>query len=199
MGTARYGRATMRNLPDDIQKLWDDTLAADAAAERLASGLSDEQFFWGPDGGRRWSVALCLDHLAVANAVYGAAIADAIAAAKARGWARRGPMVPGFFGRRFVQSLEPPPKYRSGAPAKIRPRPSRSRAEILTSYREAHDRLRELLVQAAEVDANRATFPNPFFSLARVKVSTGFHVVAAHDRRHLWQAERVVEQISSSL
>ncbi len=33
---------------------------------------------------------------------------------------------------------------------------------------------------------------NPFFSLIRFSVGTGFQVIAAHERRHLWQAERVL-------
>ena len=35
---------------------------------------------------------------------------------------------------------------------------------------------------------------NPFFSLIRFSVGTGFQVIAAHQRRHLWQAERVRER-----
>ena len=83
-------------------------------------------------------------------------------------------------------------KRRMSAPAKIKPQPARPRAEIMSAYRAAHDRIRALLVEAATLDANRATFTNPFIGIVRVKVSSGFHIVAAHDRRHLWQAQQVV-------
>ena len=185
----------MTDLPADLQKLWDDTDAADHAAERLAAGLSDGQFFWQPDGGRRWSVALCLDHLAVANTVYGGSMATAIETAKARGVTRRGPARPGLLGRMFANSLEPPVKIRSSAPGKIQPMPSRGREEIMRAYREAHDEIRRLLREAASIDVNRATFPNPFFSFVKVTVATGFQVMCAHDRRHLWQAEGVVREL----
>ena len=52
----------MDTLPPDLQKLRDDMDAADRAAEALSARLTDEQFFWQPGEGRRWSVALCLDH-----------------------------------------------------------------------------------------------------------------------------------------
>ena len=65
------------------------------------------------------------------------------------------------------------------------------RRTILEQYRAGHDLVRQLLVDAAEIDANRARFPNPFIPLVRFSVSTGLFVVAAHDRRHLWQAEQV--------
>lgn len=184
----------MPTLPVDAQRLIEDMNTADRAAEELAAGLSDQDFFWGPDGGKRWSVALCLDHLAVANDVYGRAIETGIADARAQGWQRRGPMVPGFLGRKFAESLEPPAKRRTPAPGKIKPQEARGRTEILTAYRAAHDRIRDLLTEAATLDANRATFQNPFIGIVRMRVSTGFHVIAAHDRRHLWQAQQVVAE-----
>jgi hypothetical protein len=180
----------MTALPPDLQTFWNDTEAADRAAAELAGRLTDAQFFWSPDEGRRWSVALCLDHLAVANDVYGRAIRGAIEKARANGWHRTGPAAPGFFGRRFIASLEPPVRLRSSAPRKIAPYPSRGRDEILAAFRSAHDEVRRLLVAAAAIDVNRATFQNPFLPLVRVKVATGFGVISAHDRRHLWQAHR---------
>jgi hypothetical protein len=181
----------MTSLPSDLQILTGAMNAADAAADAVASRVTEEEFFWQPDGGRRWSIGLCLDHLAVANTVYGAAIRGAVEAARARGWSRTGPGAPGFFGRRFIQSLEPPVRLRTSAPGTIKPRPVTSRDTILRAYHEAHDEVRRLIADAATIDTNRATFRNPFLPLINVRVSTGFNVIAAHDRRHLWQAEQV--------
>ena len=182
-------------LPDDLQIFWNDLEAADRRAAELSARLSDEEFLWQPDEGRRWSVALCLDHLALSNTIYGASMTEALAEARTRGWTRRGPAAPGIFGRMFANSLEPPVKRRTRAPSKIQPRPARSRREILEQYRAAHDRVRELLRDAATLDVNRATFRNPFIGVVRVKVATGFRVISAHDRRHLWQAEQVEKEI----
>src|SRR6186713_2851240 len=98
----------MTALPDDLQRLAHDIDAADARADALAGRVDDAQFFWQPGEGRRWSIALCLDHLAVANTVYGEAMRTAVDRAREAGWARRGSATPGFFGRKFVESLEPP-------------------------------------------------------------------------------------------
>jgi hypothetical protein len=185
----------MSTLPTDLQPFWDDLESADQRALDLSGSLTDEEFFWQPDGGRRWSVALCLDHLAVANAVYGASIAHALDVARSRGWTRQGPGRPGFFGRKFAESLEPPATRRTRAPGKIRPMAARGREEILKEYRTAHDRIRDLLRAASTADTNRATFRNPFIGFVRVKVATGFLVISAHDRRHLWQAEQVVKEL----
>jgi hypothetical protein len=190
-------RTGMPTLPEDLQLLIHAMDAADRAAERLATQLNDTAFFWRPDA-TRWSVALCLDHLAVTNAIYGKAIAGAIATAQERGWSRRGPAAPGFFGRKFVATLEPPVKRRAPAPGKITPRAARSREAILEAYYAAHDDIRDGIRAAATLDVNRATFRNPFFPLFTVKVSSGFHVVAAHDRRHLWQAEQVERALQAA-
>lgn len=185
-------------LPEDLQRLTDDMDAADAAAERLAASLTDAEFFWQPDGGTRWSVAQCLDHLAVANRMYGGAMEAAVAKARERGWTRRGPARPGFFGRKFAESMEPPVKRRSRTPGKIKPQAARTREDILTDYRAAHDAIRRVIQTAATLDVNRAAFANPFVPIIRVRVSTGLHVIAAHDRRHLWQAEQVVNALRAS-
>jgi hypothetical protein len=187
----------MTPLPADLQELADAIDAADAAADAIASRVNDEEFFWQPDGGRRWSIALCLDHLTVSNTVYGRAIREAIDTARTAGSKRRGPSAPGFFGRKFIESLEPPVKRRTSAPAKIKPLAHTTRAEVLDAYHKAHDEVRGLIAEAAEIDINRATFRNPFIGLVKVKVSTGLHVIAAHDRRHLWQAEQVEQELHS--
>lgn len=181
----------MQKLPPDLQELLDDIDRMDRAADALSSALSDAQFHWQPDGGQAWSVAHCLEHLATANRVYGTAIRSAIDAARSHGWAPNGTIRSTIFGRRFIASLEPPVKFRSTAPGKIRPGPIGTREKVLRHYHEAHGLVRRSIIDAAEIDVNRATFKNPFIPLVRVRVGTGFRVIAAHDRRHLWQAEQV--------
>jgi hypothetical protein len=87
--------------------------------------------------------------------------------------------------------MEPPVKRRLRAPRAIQPSPARSRDEIMRAYHDAHRQLRAQAESCADLDVNRATFVNPFLSWIRVRVGTGFRIIAAHDRRHLWQAARV--------
>jgi hypothetical protein len=46
---------------------------------------------------------------------------------------------------------------------------------------------------------NGATFTNPFIKFVRVSVATGLNVIAAHDRRHLWQAEQVEKELRARI
>jgi DinB superfamily len=175
----------------DLQQVLDQLDDIDRAAEALVAPLSDAQFFWQPNEGRSWSIAQCLEHLAIANEVYAEAVAKGIEAASARGLTGGGPIESTVFGRLFVSSMEPPVRRRLRAPGKIIPGTTRTREDITRSFREGHDRLRELVRAAASIDVNRATFANPFYRFVRVRVGTGLRVVSAHDRRHVWQAENV--------
>ena len=51
--------------------------------------------------------------------------------------------------------------------------------------------MREFLRRYAEIDLAGVRFPNPFIRGVRFSLATGLHVIAAHERRHLWQAWRV--------
>jgi len=179
-------------LPRDVQTVIDQLDEADRRADAIGANLSDAQFHWQPDGGRRWSVAQCLEHLGTTDGLYGELMREAIDRARRAGSVRRDAFAPGFFGRRFINSLEPPVKFRGRAPAKAVPGSSLTREEILRRYHATHADLKAMARESAAIDANRAIFPNPFLSLVRVKVSTAFQIINAHNRRHLWQAERVI-------
>lgn len=180
----------MSSLPPDLQSLLDQVEAADREGAALAAAVTDEQFHWQPLEGRGWSIAQCLDHLAVMNRFYGAAIQTGIEDAHRRNLKRSGPGRPGFFGRRFVQSQEPPVRWKMKAPAGMGPALEKSRDDVMRAYHDSHEFIRQLIMDAADIDLNRATFQNPFIRFVRVRVATGLAVVAAHDRRHLWQAEQ---------
>jgi hypothetical protein len=101
--------------------------------------------------------------------------------------------VPGFIGRWFVRMLEPPvqPRFRSKAPRAIRPRTAPPLAEAFTAFMSSQQQVRAFLGACADLDLTGVRFPNPFVRGVRFSLATGFNVIAAHERRHLWQAWRV--------
>jgi hypothetical protein len=181
----------MPTLPPDLQQLLDAIDAADRAGDAVTEGLTEEELHWQPHEGRAWSIAQCLDHLAVMNMFYSAAVRSGIEDGRRRNLRREGPSQPTFFGRRFIASMEPPVRMKTKAPKVGRSPTNKPREQLLREYHAAHDIVRQLIVDAAEIDLNRATFQNPFIPIVRMRVGTGLAVLAAHDRRHLWQAEQV--------
>ena len=167
-------------------------VANEQDARVLASGLDERQGTWraGPD---TWSVAECLDHLAISNRVYLSAMQPSAEHALAQGLGRRGPAVPGMVGRWFVWSLEPPVKsvFKIRAPARIQPRTSPPLRHALEQFLSSHREVVTFLRAYAAIDLAGVLFPNPLIKGVRLSLATGLHVVAAHERRHLWQAWRV--------
>ena len=179
------------NAPD-IKDLEDQLDAAERDAQALAVGLGEERGGWHAETGS-WSVAECLDHLASANRVYLHAMKEPAIRAREQGRFRRGPATPGFVGRWFVMTMEPPVKapFRMKAPRIVEPRAAPPLVSAFGSFRTSQDEVRAFLRANAELDLAAVRFPNPFVPGIRFSLATGLHVITAHERRHMWQAWRV--------
>ena len=180
------------SVPADIHDLEDQLAAAERDAQALVQGLTEQQGAWRAEPGS-WSVAECLDHLATANRVYLQAMSGAAVGARAAGRLRRGPAAPGIIGRWFVRMLEPPvqPRFKGKAPRAIRPRTAPPLAEAFMAFMSSQQQARAFLGACADLDLTGVRFPNPFVRGVRFSLATGFNVIVAHERRHLWQAWRV--------
>ena len=181
----------------DIRVLEAALNAVDDDARTLIDGLTAEQGIWRPSTAA-WSIAHCLDHLATANRVYLRAMEPAAATALARGSRRKRPAVPGVIGGWFVRSLDAPvkPRFRMKAPAKIVPRESPALADAAMQFFATQEQVRAFLRKYADIHLAGVHFPNPFIPGVRFSLATGLHVIAAHDRRHIWQAWNVRKALS---
>jgi hypothetical protein len=111
------------------------------------------------------------------------------------------PARPGLVGVWFVKYLEPPvkPRLKSKAPRAIRPRTAPALVDAIASFLASQDEVRAFLRTYAEIDLMGVRFPNPFIRGVRFSLATGLHVIAAHERRHLWQAWRVRQEAERSM
>jgi DinB superfamily len=182
----------MTSVAAEIEALDTALRASERDARALVEGLTAAQGVWRAAPGS-WSVAECLDHLATANRVYLQAMTPPAERALAAGSRRTRPARPGIVGGWFVRTLEPPPKplYRSKAPQKIRPRESPPLADAAAAFHESQQEVYAFLRRYADIELAGVRFVNPFISVVRFSLATGLHVIAAHERRHLWQAWRV--------
>jgi hypothetical protein len=182
----------MKASEPDIKDLKDQLDAADRDAQALVADLNEERGGWRAEAGS-WSVAECLDHLAAANRVYLHAMKEPAIRAREQGRVRRGPAKPGFVGRWFARTMEPPVKarFRMKAPRLIKPRTAPPLADAFAGFRTSQDQVRAFLLEYVDLDLAGVRFPNPFVRGIRFSLATGLHVITAHQRRHLWQAWRV--------
>lgn len=181
------------NAPE-IERLERELDAAERDARALVEGLTEAQgaLRQSPDA---WSVAECLDHLATANRVYLEAMTQPAATALATGRMRRRPAEAGVIGGWFARSLEPPvrPRSKSKAPKKIRPRTAPAMADAFAAFLASQEGARAFLRTYSGIDLAGVRFPNPFIRGLRFSLATGLYVITAHERRHLWQAQRARE------
>jgi DinB family protein len=163
-------------------------ISSDAMA--LCSPLSDEQFLWRPsaDG---WSIAECLEHLNATARVYLGMLDEGIADAIRRGVYAEGPFVYNWFGRLYVRFNEPPVRWRRHAHPSVYPGASRPRREILAAFRAYQVQYIDRLRQANGIDLARAHVRSPSIAWLRIPLGSGFAVMTAHERRHLWQARKI--------
>jgi len=161
-----------------------------AQADALVTPLSDAQFTWQPAPGS-WSVAECVEHLNVTARLYLPKLDEAIADAIRRGRYAEGPFTYNWIGRFVVRSMEPPARVRLKAPKSFQPPPSRSRREIMAAFRAYQVQFVDRLRQANGLDLAGAKVSSPASKWIRLPLGSGFALMTAHERRHLWQAQRV--------
>lgn len=185
-------------LPAELQSLLDQIDECEREAERLVAYMDDELVNRAPASGG-WSVAQCLEHLALINNFYLEGWVEAVdTAVRAQQGPFRG-LRPTFIGRWFARSMEPPVRrMKAKAIAPVTPGPRLARDEVLHRYKASHDNYRHLVRAAASVDVNRIVRPNAIIKRVNMRLSTVLLIVPAHDRRHLWQARQVKSSLDTS-
>ena len=159
-------------------------------ARDLLKDLSDEQFNWQPAPGH-WSIAECLDHLAVTGRELNQSLKAAIDDARSRGLLGRGPFRYGVIGNILVRSQEPPVKMKFKAPKLFRPREGQSLAAVTQDFFSVQDEVLRLIREANGLHLARVKVTSPVTNLMKLSLGQAFNLVATHERRHLWQARQV--------
>jgi len=160
-------------------------------ADALVGPLSDQQFAWQPRA-EAWSVALCIEHLNTTARLYLPQLDEAIANAIRRGTYGEGPFSYNVFGRLLTAAMEPPARFRVTTPRQFEPPPVRPRAEVMAAFRAYQVQFVDRLRQANGLDLARAKVQSPVSWWLRFSLGSGFALMLAHERRHLWQARNVV-------
>ena len=133
----------------------------------------------------------CLEHLNETARLYLPVFVEAIEDARARGLvAEPGVGDRTLLGRVVTWMMEPPSRIRTKTFEVIEPGSDLEPAEVLEAFEALHE---EVIVRANEsADLNRKKIRIPSVLDSRLKLSLGdwFAFIAAHGRRHLWQARR---------
>jgi hypothetical protein len=178
----------------DLEFVADGLLAAQARMHRLADAV--DQLDWrkrpGPD---QWSMDECVAHLTLTTRFYLPILADAVDAA---------PQAPeGLRMRRdptgwlVSRMLEPPVLMKVPTTAPYLPAGDGSQSATVAAFDLSQAALLAEISQLDGLDPTRLRMTSPFNRAVRYSIYSALHILAAHQRRHLWQAEQVNRRIAS--
>ena len=139
-----------------------------------------------------WSAAECLAHLSISTELFLPVLSDALARARKSG--KRGRPKMDLLGRVLAWFLEPPIRKKVKTSQPFVPKSTRAKAEAFGEFVSLQEKLIDLLRDARDADL-RMKIVSPFDKRVRYNILSAFRIVAAHERRHLWQAEQAVAEL----
>lgn len=164
-------------------------------AGELMDGLDAERLNRRP-GPDRWSPLECVEHLNVTARLYIPILTEAIQDAQRQGLdagiSRRGPRGASdgrtLMGRILVWTQEPPPRFRMTTFTELEPAPSLDPQTVLESFETLHEELIVRINESGTLNRKRVKIRSPLDGRLRMSLEDWFWFMAAHARRHLWQA-----------
>jgi hypothetical protein len=141
-----------------------------------------------------WSVAQCLDHLAQTTNVFLPVIAAAMGRAPRLGSNRR--LRTGALTQMLIRNLEPPYRLRFKALKAIVPQ-HHDFASASNAFDESQLRLVETIQSAVGLALDEVRIESPVYARVSYNVYGALRILAAHQRRHLWQIEQVLQALDA--
>jgi hypothetical protein len=180
---------------DEIEQELND---ATERTRRLVSSTEGRLFTVRPHPSA-WSASECVAHLSMTTETFLPMLKSVIEDARKRGVTAKARPSLDLMGRFMKWFLEPPVRKRVATTAPFVPRAVRARAEALAEFIAQQGRLIDVLHSARGLPLNRMKVVSPFNPRVKYNVYSAFRILAAHERRHLWQAERAVEVLRGRL
>jgi uncharacterized damage-inducible protein DinB len=158
--------------------------------------LDREQFNRRPSE-ESWSVAECLDHLCTIADSYIPLVKDAVSRGKTGKLFSRGPFRHARIWEWLIRLAgEYPPRIRAKAPRMFRPASDHDPERLLKRFCDLQNILSDLAQQADGLHLSRIRLSSPLTRWVKMTLGQVFRFLAAHQKRHLGQAEHVLRQFA---
>jgi len=178
--------------PNLLQTIISESEASNAAASELAADLNEEQLNWKP-GPEKWSIAQCLDHLAVTSSKFDQYLETALGRGRSK-WPVTSPPAyrPTRMGAWLIKQVEPVTGRKLPAPKVFRPSSSDIQG-ALQKFLDQQETFLNFVRSADAVDFNKTRLRSPVTPYMRYSLADAFVITVVHTRRHLGQARKVRE------
>jgi hypothetical protein len=163
--------------------------AATRQALAIVNGLSAEQLTQRP-APDSWSVAECFAHLNITSTEYLPIISEALERAP-RETSATSKFKMDLMGRLLKWSVEPPYKIKTKTTGQFEPVEIGSPDQLVRAFSDLQEQLKSKIHQAKGVAIDKVKITSPFNNRLKYNLFSALQILAAHERRHLWQAEQV--------
>jgi len=179
--------------PDFLKTVISETEKNSEAARALTSDLSETQLNWKPSA-ERWSIAQCLEHLAITSSKFDNYFSAALERAR-RKWPITNGLVykPSMVGGWLARQVDPVTGRNLPSPKVFRPAESSSIHGSPEMILNQQAKFLNFVRQSAGIDYNKTRLRSPVTPLMRYSLADAFVITVLHGQRHLAQARRVRE------
>jgi len=160
-----------------------------ARAQKLFAERAPQQLLHRP-GEKSWSAAECLEHFNLSNRAYLARLEPILADLRSRNVLAVKPFRLNWNAALLKYWLEPPSRLRLPTGASFQPLPVQETAASLRNFCALNLQLVGLLESSRGLALAQTALVSPFAKSMKYSAYSAFALIAAHNRRHLWQAER---------
>src|SRR5262249_5493984 len=145
----------------------------------------------------RWSATECLAHLNVSVDPYFPMWRAAIEQSNGTRQPSPDRYRMDFWGWILAWTIEPPPRFRFPTQPPFEPTNAGPIDQVLAAFLERQQRILQVIDGSRDVALDTIKVTSPFERRVRYSMWSSLCVTAAHERRHLWQAERALEGVTS--
>jgi len=169
-----------------LDQIADEFRAVSDRARSLVQRLGEARLSERPAAGG-WSVAECFEHLNMTMRAFLPRWRQALAGAPKES----GPYKTDLWGKLLVWSLEPPPKFRMPTTPQFQRIETPPNDQVLPAFLKCQEDLLATVAASRGLAIDRVKVRSPFQEKMQYSVWSSLRVNASHERRHMWQAERV--------
>ena len=182
-------------LPAQLALVKQDLLYARERARGVCQGLDAHMWATRP-APDQWAIGECITHLNITSERFIPLFDDAIRDGRARKLEANGPYGKGLIGWALLRFTEPPCRIKTSTAATFIPVTVEPMTDTLERFDYLQLEVQVRIDRSAGLALDRLPLVSPFDSRIKYNLYAAFCLLAAHQRRHLWQAEQVKARVA---
>lgn len=157
--------------------------------------LSEHQINWKPANGS-WSIAECVDHLAVTNKIYLNEIEKQFSVKQIKADCSKAEVKHKWLCKFIIKGVDPVNIKKSKTFSVFLPSMSRYKRDVFDNLIDVQNNLINLVSSAKDLDLNKYVMSSPAAKIVKENFCDVLEIIRLHDRRHFNQAERVFNHLN---